>query len=38
LTPTINIDPETYIVIENGKVATTKPANKLLLSRLYNLF
>ena len=38
LTPEINIDPETYIVKVNGKVATTEPASKLSLSRLYNLF
>jgi urease subunit alpha len=38
LTPKINIDPETYIVKVNGKVATTEPASKLSLSRLYNLF
>jgi urease subunit alpha len=38
LTPEINIDPETYIVEVNGKVATTEPACKLSLSRLYNLF
>ena len=38
LTPKININPETYIVKVNGKVATTEPATKLSLSRLYNLF
>jgi urease subunit alpha len=38
LTPQINIDAETYIVEVNGKVATTEPACKLSLSRLYNLF
>jgi urease subunit alpha len=37
LTPEINIDPETYIVKVNGKVATTESASKLALSRLYNL-
>ena len=38
LTPSIEIDPETYIVKVNGKVATTEPARKLALARLYNLF
>ena len=38
LTPKIEIDPETYIVKVDGKIATTDPANKLSLSRLYNLF
>ncbi len=38
LTPSIEIDPETYIVKVNGKVATTEPATKLSLARLYNLF
>src|SRR6476619_1432380 len=38
LTPKIEIDPETYVVKVDGKIATTKPANKLSLSRLYNLF
>ena len=38
LTPKIEIDPETYIVKVDGKIATTEPANKLSLSRLYNLF
>jgi urease subunit alpha len=38
LTPEIDIDPETYIVKVDGKIATTLPASKLSLSRLYNLF
>ncbi|HTH21000.1 MAG TPA: urease subunit alpha [Nitrososphaeraceae archaeon] len=38
LTPEIEIDPETYVVKVDGKIATTEPANKLSLSRLYNLF
>jgi len=38
LTPKIEIDPETYVVKVDGKIATTEPANKLSLSRLYNLF
>jgi urease subunit alpha len=38
LTPKIEIDPETYIVKVDGKVATTEPSAELSLSRLYNLF
>ena len=38
LTPKIEIDPETYVVKVEGKIATTEPANKLSLSRLFNLF
>jgi len=38
LTPKIDIDPETYTVKVDGKVAITQPASKLSLSRLYNLF
>lgn len=38
LTPKIEIDPETYVVKVDGKVATTEPATKLSLARLYNLF
>jgi urease subunit alpha len=38
LTPRIEIDPETYVVKVDGKIATTEPASKLSLSRLYNLF
>ena len=37
LIPKIEIDPETYVVKVDGKVAT-KAAQKLSLSRLYNLF
>lgn len=38
LTPKIEIDPETYKVKVNGKLATTEPAENLSLARLYNLF
>ena len=38
LTPKIEIDPETYEVKVNGKLATTEPAESLSLARLYNLF
>jgi urease subunit alpha len=38
LAPKIEIDPETYVVKADGKVATTEPATKLSLARLYNLF
>lgn len=38
LTPKIEIDPETYVVKVDGKIATSVPASKLSLSRLYNLF
>lgn len=38
LTPKIEIDPEIYVVKADGKIATTEAANKLSLSRLYNLF
>jgi len=38
LTPKIEIDPETYVVKVDGKIATIEPASKLSLSRLYNLF
>lgn len=38
LIPKIEIDPETYVVKVDGKVATTQAAQKLSLSRLYNLF
>jgi urease subunit alpha len=38
LTPSIGIDPETYVVKVNGKVVTSEPASKLSLARLYNLF
>lgn len=37
-TPKIQVDPETYVVRINGKVATVNPAEKLSLARLYNLF
>jgi len=38
LIPKIEIDPETYVVKVNGKIATTESATKLSLARLYNLF
>ena len=38
LTPKIEIDPETYVVKVDGKIATSEPAEKLSLARLYNLF
>ena len=38
LTPKIEIDPETYVVKVDGKVAASEPAEKLSLARLYNLF
>jgi len=38
LTPKIEIDPETYEVKVDGKIATVDPAEKLSLSRLYNLY
>ena len=38
LTPVIDVNPETYEVKVDGKLATTDPATKLSMSRLYNLF
>ncbi|MSS85689.1 MAG: urease subunit alpha [Thaumarchaeota archaeon] len=37
-TPNIDVNPETYEVKVDGKIATTDPATKLSLGRLYNLF
>jgi urease subunit alpha len=37
-TPKIEIDPETYQVTVDGKIATIEPATRLSLARLYNLF
>ncbi|MDQ3903799.1 MAG: urease subunit alpha [Thermoproteota archaeon] len=37
-TPKIEIDPETYVVKVNGELATTEPAEKVSLGRLYDLF
>ena len=37
-TPKIEIDPETYEVKVNGKIATVDPAKDVSLSRLYCLF
>jgi len=38
LTPDIQINPETYEVLVDGKPAVAEPAISLSLSRLYNLF
>ena len=38
MTPKITVDPETYEVKVDGKMATVKPAAELSLSRTYNLF
>jgi urease subunit alpha len=38
LVPKIEIDPETYEVKVDGTLATTPPAERLALARLYNLF
>jgi urease subunit alpha len=38
LTPNIEVNPETYEVKVDGKLATVDPAEKVSLSRLYNLF
>ena len=38
LTPDIKINPETYEVRVDGKLATVKPSEKLSLSRLYSLY
>ena len=38
LTPKIEINPETYEVLVNGKIATVDPTDKVSLARLYNLF
>lgn len=38
LVPKIEIDPETYEVKVDGRLATVPPADKLSLARLYNLF
>ena len=37
-TPDIDVKPETYEVKVDGKIATTDPATKLSLGRLYHLF
>lgn len=36
--PEISVDPETYKVIANGEHLTCKPATKVPLAQLYNLF
>ncbi len=38
LTPNIEVNPETYEVKVDGKLATVDPADKVSMSRLYNLF
>ena len=38
LVPKIEIDPETYKVTVDGKLATTAPSQKLSMARLYHLF
>lgn len=38
LTPKIEINPETYEVKVDGKLATVNPSDKISLSRLYNLY
>ncbi len=38
LVPKIEIDPETYKVMVDGKLATTEPSQKLSMARLYHLF
>lgn len=38
LVPKIEIDPETYRVTVDGKLATTRPSQKLSMARLYHLF
>lgn len=37
-TPRIEVDPETYEVKVDGRLATVEPAKTLSLSRVYNLF
>ena len=37
-TPDIAVDPETYEVRADGELLTSKPAKKLPLTQLYNLF
>ncbi|HEV2192131.1 MAG TPA: urease subunit alpha [Nitrosopumilaceae archaeon] len=38
LVPKIEIDPETYKVTVDGKLATIEPSQKLSMARLYHLF
>ncbi|MEO9363420.1 MAG: urease subunit alpha [Nitrososphaera sp.] len=38
LAPEIDVDPETYEVRVDGKVAASEPARSLSMARLYNLF
>ena len=38
LTPKMKVDPESYDVFADGALADVRPADKLPLSRVYNLF
>jgi len=38
VTPTMTVDPESYEVKADGILADVEPAEKLPLTRLYNLF
>jgi len=38
LTPNIEINPETYEVKVDGKLATVDPSEKVSLARLYSLY
>jgi urease subunit alpha len=38
LMPNIEVNPETYEVKVDGKIATVDPASKVSMARLYNLF
>ena len=38
VTPKLTVDPETYEVTVDGQPITSKPAEKLPLTQLYNLF
>ena len=37
-TPTIDVNPETYEVKVDDKIATIDPVSKISMARLYNLF
>ena len=37
-TPEITVDPETYEVKADGETLSSRPAKKLPLTQLYNLF
>jgi len=36
--PEITVDPETYVVTVDGEAVYSKPADKLPLTQMYNLF